>query len=73
MIIRGHNGTNLTAPFWTDWVLHTDSSSDICELHATVGAIRSENNFSAYVVYVAQWHEPQGTVLAEREHLDVAS
>ena len=51
VIIRGHNGTNLTAPFWTDWVLHTDSSSDICEVHATVGAIRSENNFSAYVVF----------------------
>ena len=49
--IRGHNGTNLTAPFWTNWVLHTDSSSDICELNATVGAIRSENNFGAYVVF----------------------
>ena len=49
--IRGHNGTNLTAPFWTGWVLHTDSSSDICELNATVGAIPSENNFGAYVVF----------------------
>ena len=37
--IRGHNGTNLTAPFWQGWALHTDSSSGLCEFSATVGAV----------------------------------
>ena len=50
MDIRGHNGTNLTAPFWANfWVgLHTDSSIDFCELNATVGAVWSEDNFGSY-------------------------
>ena len=50
MDIRGHNGTNLTAPFWANfWVgLHTDSSIDLCELNATVGAVWSEDNFGSY-------------------------
>ena len=48
--IRGHNGTNLTAPFWaSSWTgLHTDSSIDFCELNATVGAVWSEDNFGLY-------------------------
>ena len=48
--IRGHNGTNLTAPFWATHLvgLHTDSSIDFCELNATVGAVWSEDNFGTY-------------------------
>ena len=50
--IRGHNGTNLTAPFWTlDSGLHTDSSEALCELNATDGAVPSENNFGAYATF----------------------
>ena len=46
--IRGHNGTNLTVPFWQGWALHIDSSSGLCEFSATVGAVSSEDNFGLY-------------------------
>ena len=37
--IRGHNGTNLTAPFWAnlEMGLHTDSSLVLCKFNAAVG------------------------------------
>ena len=46
--IRGHNGTNLTVPFWQGVALHIDSSSSLCEFSATVGAVSSEDNFGYY-------------------------
>ena len=49
--IRGHNGTNLTVPFWQDWALHIDSSSGLCEFSATVGAVSNEDNFGYYGVF----------------------
>ena len=48
--IRGHNGTNLTVPFWADLKLglHTDSSGVLCKFDASVGAVVSEDNFGVY-------------------------
>ena len=49
--IRGHNGTNLTVPFWQAknvFMLGTDSSSGLCEFNPTVGAVSSEDNFGFY-------------------------
>ena len=49
--IRGHNGTNLTVPFWqqkNSWILHIVSSSHRCEFSASVGAVDSEDNFGFY-------------------------
>ena len=49
--IRGHNGTNLTAPFWqltNNYMLHITSPSNHCELKANVGAVGSEDNFGYY-------------------------
>ena len=47
--IRGHNGTNLTVPFWQGRALHIDSSFfSLCEFSATVGAVSSEDNFGYY-------------------------
>ena len=48
--IRGHNGTNLTAPFWANfWPLvgfHTDSSIDFCELRFGHETGTTERNFN---------------------------
>ena len=49
--IRGHNGTNLTVPFWqqkNSWILHIVSSSHRCEFSASVGAVDNEDNFGFY-------------------------
>ena len=49
--IRGHNGTNLTAPFWqreNAWMLHILSRLDSCEFSASVGAVVGEDNFGFY-------------------------
>ena len=49
--IRGHNGTNLTVPFWqqkNSWILHIVSSSYRCEFSASVGAVDNEDNFGFY-------------------------
>ena len=48
--IRGHNGTNLTAPFWPnlEMGLHTDSSLVLCKFNAAVGAVSNEDNFGFY-------------------------
>ena len=49
--IRGHNGTNLTAPFWqrkNAWMLHHDSSLVLCKFNAAVGAVSNEDNFGFY-------------------------
>ena len=51
MNIRGHNGTNLTVPFWQAknlFMLCTDSYSGFCEFNPTVGAVSSEDNFGFY-------------------------
>ena len=48
--IRGHNGTNLTAPFWAnlEMGLHTDSSLVLCKFNACVGTVSNEDNFGFY-------------------------
>ena len=51
--IRGHNGTNLTVPFWQmknvqHVVLCVDSSLVLCEFDASMGAVVSEDNFGLY-------------------------
>ena len=48
--IRGHEGWNLTVPFWQSSreQIHTDSSRKWCEFNATQGSIRSEDNFGNY-------------------------
>ena len=49
--IRGHNGTNLTVPFWQAKnvsMLCTESYSGFCEFNPTVGAVSSEDNFGFY-------------------------
>ena len=49
--IRGHNGTNLTVPFWqqkNSWIMHTISSLHHCEFSASVGAVDNEDNFGFY-------------------------
>ena len=52
--IRGHNGTNLTVPFWQMKNVHhplmlcVDSSLVLCKFNASVGAVVSEDNFGLY-------------------------
>ena len=52
--IRGHNGTNLKVPFWqkkSTWMLHHDSSYDLCQFTAKVGSVPSEDNFGSYYTF----------------------
>ena len=52
--IRGHNGTNLKVPFWqkkSTWMLHHDSSYDLCQFTAKVGSVSSEDNFGFYYTF----------------------
>ena len=54
VIIRGHNGTNLKVPFWqkkSTWMLHHDSSYDLCQFTAKVGSVSSEDNFGFYYTF----------------------
>ena len=50
--IRGHVGTDLTAPFWQSlnkWTLHINSPSTHCQFKAArSGAVSSEDNFGWY-------------------------
>ena len=51
--IRGHVGTDLTAPFWqklNTWTLHIDSTHTHCQFMKTAifGAASSEDNFGWY-------------------------
>ena len=50
--IRGHVGTDLTAPFWrklNSWTLHINSPSTHCQFKAArSGAVSSEDNFGWY-------------------------
>ena len=50
--IRGHVGTDLTAPFWqklNTWTLHIDSTHTHCQFKtAKSSAASSEDNFGCY-------------------------
>ena len=51
--IRGHEGKNVTVPFWqpVTEVLHTDSSTKTCAFDATEGSVVNEDNFGFYDVH----------------------
>ena len=49
--IRGHEGKNITVPFWQPQgqVFHTDSSFKPCTFDAKEGSVENEDNFGLYV------------------------
>ena len=48
--IRGHVGTNITAPFWQgeSTSIHVDSSEKPCQFDARQGSVYDEDNFGYY-------------------------